>query len=74
MSWFDRLKKKPPVIMTQFGPVTEYARKQAALNMRDDPECKARVEKILVAELGVETGMLEARRRYPEAYQGETKH
>jgi hypothetical protein len=67
MSWWSDLKKRwgrkappLPIIMTQWGPTTEGARKQAALNLRDDPEKRAKVEEMV--------GVEEARRRYPEAY------
>lgn len=70
--WWENLSKKvrpaaltdasvyPPVIHTPMGPVTESARHQAAINMRNDPAVKARVENAI--------GMTESRRRYPEAY------
>jgi hypothetical protein len=61
-------KAGPPIIMTEFGPVTESARLQCAINMSADDGVKARVEAVLVKQLGVEEGMREARRRYPEAY------
>lgn len=62
-------KPKPPVIQTPWGPVTESARLQAALNMRDNPEVKERVERLLARECGgLAAGLAEARRRYPEAY------
>jgi hypothetical protein len=63
-TWWQQFKsrfgKRPPVIMTEWGPVTEGARRQAALNLRDDPEKRAKVEEMV--------GVEEARRRYPEAY------
>jgi hypothetical protein len=60
-----------PKIMTKWGPVTESARHQAAINMRLDPIKKAQVEALLVLEAGgdVARGLLEAQRRYPEAYE-----
>jgi hypothetical protein len=59
----------PPEIMTEWGPTTEWARKQSAINMRLDAECKKRVENLLIREMGsVEAGLDESRRRYPEAY------
>lgn len=62
----------PPIIMTEWGPVSEPARLRAALNMRADENIKARVEAMLVKQCGsVEAGMAESRRRYPEAYKGE---
>lgn len=71
MKLFDKMFKKapPPLIMTEHGPVTERARAQAAKNMAESPEIKARVEKILIDQLGEEKGLAEARRRYPEAYE-----
>jgi DNA polymerase IIIc chi subunit len=62
-------RKKPPVIMTEYGPVSERARVQAAANMRDSVETRKRVEAILVKQYGEELGLQEARRRYPEAYE-----
>ena len=50
----------PPVIYTPEGPVTEWARRQAAENMRLNPAKKIEVEKLI--------GETESRRRYPEAY------
>lgn len=51
---------KPPVINTEWGPVTEIARLQAALNIARDPALKAR----MIEQFG------EARMRYqyPEAF------
>jgi hypothetical protein len=65
MTWWQEFKKrfgkKPPVIDTQWGPVTEGARKQAALNLRDDPyKLKTVIEMV---------GEKEARRRYPESFE-----
>lgn len=60
----------PPVIMTQWGPVTEAARKRAALNMKADPAKRRAVEELLCKQLGsVARGLAEARRRYPEVYE-----
>lgn len=62
----------PPVIMTQWGPVTEAARKRAALNMKADPNLKRRVEELLCKQMGsVAAGLIESRRRYPEVYEDE---
>ena len=69
MKLFDKLFKKPPVIMTEFGPVTERARRQAADNMRADDWLREQVEAALVKQYGEELGLAEARRRYPEAYE-----
>ena len=62
--------RKPPVIMTQWGPTTESWRKQAAINMKLDPDKRAAVEALLCKEMGgVAQGLVEARRRFPEAYE-----
>jgi hypothetical protein len=43
----------PPVpVETEWGPVTESARKQAAINMRLDAEKRAAVEDLLVKRMG----------------------
>jgi len=60
----------PPVIEGPHGTTTEWARHQAAMNMRADAGLRAAVEDLLAQELGDEqAGIAEARRRYPEAYQ-----
>lgn len=51
---------KPPVIMTEHGPVTERARLQAALNIARDPALKAR----LISQFGEAI----LRRQYPESF------
>ena len=64
-------KKKPePIeIPTVYGPTSEVARKQCALNMKEDPAVKERVMDVLVRETGsVELAEAEMRRRYPEAF------
>lgn len=60
----------PPVILTQWGPVTESARRQAAINMRLSPDLRERVERVVIREMGGDEakGMAECRRRYPECY------
>jgi hypothetical protein len=60
----------PPIIMTKYGPVTECARHQAALNMREDPAVFDRVLKIKLAQCGgnVDKAIAEMRRCYPEAF------
>ena len=71
--WEALVSDQPaPVIMTQWGPVTESARFQAALNMREDPEIFARVLAIKVRECrGDEIrGLAEMKRCYPEAFVG----
>jgi hypothetical protein len=66
---FGHTKDDKPVILSQHGQTTEGMRLQAALNMRIDPEVKARVEEALIRQMGsIAKGMIEARRRYPEAY------
>jgi hypothetical protein len=48
----------PPIIQTEWGPVTEKYRQLAALNMRNDPALRAKVIEMI--------GIDEAKRRYPE--------
>jgi hypothetical protein len=63
-------KQPPPIIMSAYGPVTESARRQAALNMRDDPILREAVIARLCVEMNSnEEGLREARRRYPEAFE-----
>lgn len=63
------LPPPPPIISTPYGDVTEWARLQAAINMKHDPALKAAVEAKIIAEMGdVEKGEAESRRRYREAY------
>jgi hypothetical protein len=50
-----------PVIMTEHGPVTEWARRQAALNYRRDPA--------KLAEGIRRFGEARLRRDFPEAFQ-----
>ena len=61
---------KPPVILTPWGPVTESARLQCAINMRVDDGVKARVERLCIELMddNEAAGLAESRRRYPEAY------
>ncbi len=62
-------KQEPIRIETIYGPVSEVARHQAALNIKDDPELKERVMDVLVRQTGsVELAEAEMRRRYPEAF------
>jgi hypothetical protein len=76
MSWhhiraflFNR-QEDAPVIKTQWGPVTEAARRQAAANIKADPELRKKVEALLARECGgLAQGLVEARRRYPEVYE-----
>ncbi len=53
--------KKPPVIMTEWGPVTEIARRQAVLNMRRDPK--------KLADMIAQFGEARLRRDFPEVWQ-----
>ena len=65
-----RRKRERIIINTQWGPVTESARRQAALNMRDDPVLREAIIARLCAETGdPAAGLTEARRRYPEAFE-----
>jgi hypothetical protein len=50
-----------PVIMTEHGPVTEWARRQACVNMRRDPK--------KMAEMIQRFGEARLRRDFPEAFQ-----
>lgn len=70
-------EKNPTEILTPFGPVTEYARRQAAENMRDDADLRAKVMDILLKQVSKpnlteeENRVLaeaEFKRRYPEAF------
>jgi hypothetical protein len=60
----------PPKIITPYGYTTEWARKQAAMNIKADPEMGKRVLDLLTRELGdVVKADAEMRRRYPEAFE-----
>jgi len=61
--------RQPPVIQTSLGPVTEWARHQAAINLALDPVKRMMVLEIIIKECGGsrERGLAEARRRYPES-------
>jgi hypothetical protein len=62
----------PPVIDTPWGATTESARLRAALNMKDDPALKSKVEALLARQKGsMEAGVAESKRRYPECYEDE---
>ena len=52
---------KPPVIMTEWGPVTESARKQAALNLARNPALRDR--------MFAQFGEAKVRAQYPEAFE-----
>ena len=49
-----------PIIHTPNGPTSEWARRQAAENLRSDPEKMAQVREMIGEE--------EMRRRFPEAF------
>jgi hypothetical protein len=53
----------PPVIATEWGPVTEKARAQAELNLARDPALKAR----MIAQFGE----AKIRAQYPRAFEDE---
>jgi len=64
------MKRRPPVIDSPYGQVSEGARRQAAVNMRLDPVKRFQIEQMLIKQMGSEErGLAEARKRYPEAYQ-----
>lgn len=75
MKWFSlaqwRRKRKPPVIATEYGPVTESARHQAALNMAADHALRERVVRLIANQcnLSLTAAWEEAKRRYPEAFE-----
>lgn len=61
-----------PIIMTPYGPVTESARKQAALNLWLDPVKRSQVVELLADQLyagDMAKGLAEAKRRFPEAFE-----
>lgn len=68
---FSRLRRgRPaPIIESPYGPVTESARLQCALNMRQDLMIKLRVEEVLIRQYGEKRGLELARERYPEGYE-----
>jgi hypothetical protein len=63
-----KLRRKPPVIDTAWGPVSESARAQAETNLRLDPALRMRVLDVITREMGgdLDAGIAEARRRYPQ--------
>jgi hypothetical protein len=69
--WRLRSRREPPVILTDSGlQVSECARRQAALNIRESEECKQRVIQALALKMGsLEAGLAEAKRRYPEGFE-----
>jgi len=72
--FIDKLRRRRaargPVIPTPWGNVTESARKQAAENLKSDPELRAKVLAVIVKEFNgdVAVAQKEMRRRYPEAF------
>lgn len=66
-----RPPRDPIVIESPWGQVSEPARRQAALNMRDDLVLRTRCEQMCIDECGgdLERGIQEMHRRYPEAYE-----
>jgi len=63
---------KPKTVMTEWGAVSESARKQAVINMYLDPEKRKAVLELLCKKMGsVAKGELEFRERYPELYEEE---
>ena len=61
-------KPKPEIrIDTPYGPTTEWARHQAAINLRNDADLREKVIAVLAKELGsITKAEMEFRRRYPE--------
>ena len=68
--WLVLHRRRPPHVPSPYGPVTEKARRRAALNMREDPELKQRVEEAAILQAGgdVNRGMAKVRYQFPEAY------
>lgn len=63
------MRKRKPVITSQYGTTTEWARRQCAANMTEFPELKQRIEQSLISMHGAVKGLAMARERYPEAYE-----
>jgi hypothetical protein len=63
----DKIRTKPPIIETAWGPVPERQRRQAETNCRLDPAKRAAVLAVLVKEAkgDEEAGRLEFKRRFP---------
>ena len=69
MKWFWQKPQPPPLIMTPWGPVTESARRQAAINIGADPVLKEAVIALLMRDgRSRDEATAEARRRYPEGF------
>lgn len=71
--WLAALRKgkSVPVIQSPYGPVTESARLQAAVNMRLRPDVKERVILDIMMRKRVARPFAEviAKERYPEAFE-----
>jgi hypothetical protein len=72
MTWkwpWQKLPPPPPLIQTPWGPVSEVARKQAALNIAADPVLREAVIALLMRDgRSRDEATAEARRRYPEGF------
>lgn len=71
--WWYRLKDSitgPPVIISQHGQTTEWARYQAAINMRLDPKMKQQIVDLIALKenLSSADALKTAKKRYPEAW------
>ena len=76
MKILDLFRKPKPAIQipTNYGPVTESARLQGAINMRLDPDKKRAVEELFVKKHGsMAVGLIECRKQFPEAYEGDSQ-
>ena len=64
----------PPRIVTPYGYTTEWARKQAVINMKADPAKRQAVLELLCKQEGsVAKDELEFQRRYPELFEEENQ-
>ena len=68
---FRRDPGQPPKILFEGQQVTEWARQQAIVNMKLDPERLQRVKAIVIRECGgtIARGEIEFRRRFPELFE-----
>jgi len=68
--FFGKRKDDTPVILTEWGPLNEAARKQAEVNMCADPEIKKRVEAHFIKQAGgrIAEGLITCRKQFPGAY------
>lgn len=76
--FINRIRRKPapPVIMTEFGPVSESARLMAAENIGRDPDVKSRVIAAIAAKHyrgNLELAEIHAKRVYPEGFTKEDR-